>query len=91
MTAIANHHRREGRFDRPLVPVVDGCLAGCIFVLPFLVRRAASGGSAAAGRARRQPPRVGMGLRQALKPSPTWRWSGAEPLLAAGVALSCCN
>jgi len=77
---------RPPRLDGVLLRIVDGCLAGCIFVVPFLL-----GGRHPVG----QLLLVGLAsggalawtVEQSLREKRTWRWSTVELLLIAGVAL----
>ena len=73
-------------FDELLLRIVDGGLAGCIFVVPFLM-----GGRQALGQLALVTLAVVVALawvvRQCLRREGKWRWSGAELLLSAGVAL----
>jgi len=79
--------RRVGaRLDGWLLRVVDGCLAGCIFLVPFLM-----GGRQAVGQFALVTLSVAAALawlvREGLRRRFTWRYSAAELLLLAGVVL----
>ncbi len=69
-----------------LLYLIDGGLAGCIFVVPFLL-----GGRMAVGQFLLVLLAVVVALawavRQAMRRHGNWRWSGAELLLLAGVAI----
>jgi len=79
--------RRVGaRLDGWLLRVVDGCLAGCIFLVPFLM-----GGRQALGQFALVTLSVVAAMawlaREGLRRHLTWRYSAAELLLLAGVVL----
>lgn len=72
--------------EKLLLHLIDGGLAGCIFVVPFLL-----GGRMAVGQFLLVLLAVAVALawmvRQSMRRHGSWRWSGAELLLVAGAAL----
>jgi len=77
---------RQQALDRFLLQVVDGCLAGVIFVVPLLM-----GGRHAIGQLALTVLAVTAAwtwaLRQCLRDDAAWRPTWATPLLLAGLAL----
>jgi O-antigen ligase/tetratricopeptide (TPR) repeat protein len=75
-----------GQLDRLLLRVVDAGLAGCIFVVPFLI-----GGRHPVGRLALVTlavvVAVAWAVRQCVLSEATWRRSGVELLLLAGAAV----
>jgi len=81
-----NRATTSGRLEGGLLRAVDGCLAGCIFLVPFLM-----GGRQALGQFALVALSVVAALawlvREGLKRRLAWRRSAAELLLLAGVVL----
>jgi O-antigen ligase/tetratricopeptide (TPR) repeat protein len=80
------HHASTRSRDQLLLQIVDGCLAGVIFVVPLLM-----GGRHAVGQLVLTVLAVtaacAWGLRQSLRTEARWRPTWAVPLLLAGLAL----
>ena len=78
--------RDQSPLDVALLKIVDGGLAGCIFVVPLLM-----GGRQGLGQLVLAALAVGVALawmlRQCQRRASFWRYSSAEWLLAAGVVL----
>lgn len=74
------------RLEQSLLKVVDGALAGAVFVVPFIL-----GGNHAWGRLAlvlmAAIAAVAWTVRQSLNREARWRLSGAEPILLAGMLL----
>lgn len=74
------------QLDRVLLRLVDAGLAGCIFVVPFLM-----GGRQALGQLALVTLAVVVAvawlLRQSMKPQGTWRWTAGNLIFLAGVGL----